>query len=387
VLGEVVSGWKVVQRLGKGGWGEVWRAQRGATSAAIKFLAADISANDTTVRRFFEEVTLTGRLAHPGIVQVFDTGFHAARAYVVMELLEGETLAARLRRFGRLPLANAIDLARQTASILATLHASGFVHRDVKPENLMLVADPDPTLPTRERVKLLDVGIARLGIAGSGISGGGLTAAGLLGTPAYMAPEQWNDATRADAHSDVYALGCVVFEVCCGRPPFIAASAGESCTKHLSEKPPHLRTLLPAASPELDDVLGQMLAKSPADRPSASDLVGAFDALALLLPAPSPVTIEATRQHRAAGTVGLDTTLRSAAAAVGSGAHPVRRARSRVLATIAGVFAIAGILAYIVLSRSDSDDARPAAPPVVVKPPPSPPPPALVHEALHVTPP
>lgn len=369
MLGEVVKDWRVVSRLGKGGRGEVWRADAVAratlpSKVAIKFLAPDISSDGKQVQRFFDELSAAARIDHTATVKLFDIGMHAGRAYAVMELLEGETLAARIRRLGKLPLGNATDLARQLAELLAAAHAAKLTHGDVEPDNIFLVATS--TSASSDLVKLLDFGAARLGTAGRG-----LIAVGSLGAPAYMAPEQWNDASKADAPADVYGLACATFEMCCGRTPFIAASVGESCTKHLNEKPPRLRALLARVPLALDDLLDRMLAKPPADRPRMTDVATALAAVAHALPAPQTLTIEATRPHRTA--IGVDTTLGSAAAAVATATRTrPRRSRLRPLLAIASVFALAGTLGFVLLRDrllDDDSSARSAAPPAPAAPP------------------
>jgi len=253
---------------------EVWAAEQPITrtGVAIKLLRADISKDRHHVARFFREAVAVSRIKHAGIVKIFDVGVHAGRAFLIMELLEGETLASRIKRAGWLPVGDVADIGRQVTSILAAMHAAGITHRDLKPDNLFLT--PDTELASRERVKLLDFGIARLGL--------GVTAPGAsMGTPAYMAPEQWNNAANADARADVYSLGCLVFEMCCGRPPFVARSIGEAYTKHQHEPPPRASSLVPGLSREVDDLIARMLSKSPADRPAVRDIGTAFTRLSV----------------------------------------------------------------------------------------------------------
>ena len=279
MIGEVIGNFRVVARLGAGGMGEVFLAEQTSihTRVAIKVLHAQVSTERSHVQRFFSEAVAAGRIKHAGIAKIFDVGFHGERAYLIMELLEGETLAARIRRLGRLGLRAVCDVGRQLASVLDATHAAGIVHRDLKPDNVFLVGDAE--LASRERVKVLDFGIAKLGTSTT-IS----QTAGSMGTPAYMAPEQWASSSQVDGRADIYSLGCLLFEACTGRPPFVAASMAEACTMHLTQEPPLLRTLAPTLPGELDQLIARALAKDPAHRPSLADLADALAALAATAP-------------------------------------------------------------------------------------------------------
>ena len=196
------------------------------------------------------------RIKHSGIAKIFDVGFlPAGQAYLVMEFLEGETLASLIRRIGPLPLAHVAELARQIANVLEATHQAGITHRDLKPENIFLV--PDAELEGGERVKVLDFGIAKLG------GGATLThsSVGSMGTPAYMAPEQWRDAKAVDWRADAYSLGCIAFEMAAGRPPFVVESIAEACMKHLSAPPPSLASLVPHTPRALDGLVAALLEK------------------------------------------------------------------------------------------------------------------------------
>jgi tRNA A-37 threonylcarbamoyl transferase component Bud32/Flp pilus assembly protein TadD len=260
MIGKTIKDFK---RLGKGGWGEVWAAEQPIvkTRVAIKLLRSEVSGDQAHVKRFFNEARAVGGIPHAGITKIFDVGFEDDQAFLIMELLDGESLTARIRRVTRLPLDEVSDIGCQIASVLAATHAAGVVHRDLKPDNVFLVPDAE----IGERVKVLDFGIAKL-------SSVNVTGTGSLGTPAYMAPEQWNSPATADHRADLYSLGCVLFEMCCGRPPFIATTPGEACTKHLIEQPPHARELAPALPAELDALIDGLLAKSADRRPAIADI-------------------------------------------------------------------------------------------------------------------
>src|SRR5439155_4860092 len=141
-----------------------------------------------------------------------------------------------------------LDIGRQLGSVLSATHAAGIVHRDLKPDNVFLV--PDHEMPRGERAKVLDFGIAKL--AGRQLAR--TAEGGSMGTPPYMAPEQWTDASTAGARADVYSLGCLLFEIACGRTPFLSSSVGEACTKHLTETPPLARTFAPDLPVELEEL-------------------------------------------------------------------------------------------------------------------------------------
>ena len=230
MIGETIGNHTIVRHLGMGGMGEVFLAEHRklGTPVAIKFLLPHVSADESMVRRFFNEAIAASKIAHAGIVKVFDSGFHAGRAYLMMELLDGESLASRIHRAGPLTIPQIGEIGRQIVSVLEATHRAGITHRDLKPDNIFIV--PDDELASGERVKILDFGIAKLTGTFSGATSTGM---GGIGTPAYMAPEQWMDAAKVDWRADIYSLGCLVFEMACGRPPFIASSFGEACTQHL----------------------------------------------------------------------------------------------------------------------------------------------------------
>ena len=162
-IGETFGNFRLVSRLGRGGMGEVFLAEQQSigTRVAVKVLQAEISEDKDHVQRFFNEARAVSRIQHAGIVKIFDVGYHtqSGQAYLVMEYLEGESLGRRIRR-APLSLAQVVDVGRQIASVLEATHAAGITHRDLKPDNIYLV--PDRELASKERVKVLDFGIAKL---------------------------------------------------------------------------------------------------------------------------------------------------------------------------------------------------------------------------------
>ncbi|MFC9817494.1 protein kinase [Streptomyces virginiae] len=249
--------------LGRGGMGEVWRAHDPLLDrkVAIKFLPPDL-ADGHVVDRFHREARVTARLQHPGITQVFDSGAQDGQLHLVMELLDGRNLGAVLGE-GKpgLPVRRAVDLAAQVADALSYAHRADIVHRDIKPANLMLVAGG--------RVKVCDFGIAGFVLADSGLTREG----SLMGTPDYMAPEQCR-GLRVDGRADLYALGCVLFALLTGRPPFTTCGDFRVVMMdHIHTPPPPLASLRPGVPVELDRLVSVLLAKDPGERPAHAGAV------------------------------------------------------------------------------------------------------------------
>jgi serine/threonine-protein kinase len=359
VIGETIGHFEIIARAGRGGMGEVFVAEHATikTRVAIKLLHASVSANTDHVQRFFNEARAVARIQHAGIVKIFDVGFHpGGRAYLIMEHLEGETLAARLQRTQRLSPRGIAEIARQIASILDATHHAGVIHRDLKPENVFLVADRE--LASGERVKILDFGIAKL--SGT-LTGPGPTTIGTMGTPAYMAPEQWSDSSSVDWRADVYSLGCIVYEMAAGRTPFPSASIAEACAKHLNDTPASIRAYAPDVPLAIDTLVLRLLAKDPARRvASIQALEQQFAELGTSVPGDPAGALP---YDPVGGTQTSATTL-SGAATTSAGGTP----RRRVAAWLVGVAAIAA--AGLAGWRLRHASAPAPAAPVVAAPPP-----------------
>jgi serine/threonine-protein kinase len=233
VIGSTVGSYVIRRVLGEGGMGRVYLAEHQLIGkrAAIKVLLPQYSSQAEIVNRFFNEARASSMLKHPGVIDVYDFGrLPDGSAYLMMEFLEGQSLAARLRA-GSLALELALDIARQVALALGAAHAHGIVHRDLKPDNVFLV--PDTELRAGVRTKVLDFGIAKLTDDQGGGGAGATRTGAIIGTPTYMSPEQCRGAGKVDHRSDVYSLGCMLFEMLSGRPPFVAEGPGEVIAAHL----------------------------------------------------------------------------------------------------------------------------------------------------------
>jgi len=317
--------------------------------AAIKVLRREMSHRKDVVTRFFNEARAATAVKHPGIVEIYDFGYQAdGCAYIVMEYLEGETLSARLRRIGPLPAARAAALGRQVAGALGAAHGKGVIHRDLKPANIFIVRDPD--VADGERTKILDFGIAKLA---AGDQPGILkTRTGeVIGTPVYMSPEQSKGAGNVDARTDLYALGCILFEMVCGRPPFVAEGGGEVMAQHIYEPVPAPSSIAPV-TPELEQFLLRALAKDREQRFQSAEEMSA--ALQMAVPAESRVPASPPSQApaRAASVPAPppQTTLSAANSTVRSA--PTGRRRSWIASAVAVAMISGGATAIAIRQRS-----------------------------------
>jgi serine/threonine-protein kinase len=296
VIGEAIGSYQVLRQLGTGAMGEVYLAEHRhlKRKAAVKLLAPELVGRPDLLERFFLEARATSAIAHAGIVQVFDCEIEpSGRPYIVMEYLDGETLAAMLARRGPLAPATAARYAKAMAEALAAAHETGIVHRDLKPENVFVLAHP------ADAVKIVDFGIAKLegdfraGQVHQTRSGA------LMGTPLYMSPEQCRDSANIDYRTDLYSLGCVLHEMLTGRPPFTHTTLGDLVVAHMTEPARDIREVNPAVPPVLADLVGELLRKDPATRPAgmravADRLAGFMGGLTTvpepaLAPAPTPM--------------------------------------------------------------------------------------------------
>jgi serine/threonine-protein kinase len=289
--GSSIGAYRVLRKIGEGGMGAVFLAEHTLLGrhAAIKVLLPELSSKRTSIDRFFNEARATTSISDPGIVQVFDFGFTADNvAYIVMELLEGEQLHQRIQRLGALPLGDALRITRQVAGSLGAAHAAGIIHRDLKPENLYMIRDPEA--PGGERAKILDFGIAKLD---DEMPDRMRTRTGaVLGTPVYMSPEQCSGAGQLDHRADIYALGCVLFHLLTGQPPFDLLGVGAIISAHMREPAPAPSSIAGPLPPGVDELVLRCLAKAPDDRFAAMlDLQRACDEILASLPPVGPVSV------------------------------------------------------------------------------------------------
>src|SRR5512135_746220 len=240
--GDRLGPYEIVAPLGAGGMGEVYRAHdsRLGRDVAIKVLPAEFAADSDCLRRFEQEARAAGQLNHPNILTVFDVGTHEGAPYIVTELLEGETLRERLRQ-GGLPVRKAVEIATQIAHGLAAAHEKGIIHRDLKPANVFVTRDG--------HVKILDFGIAKLAAPKSAQDSEETAAvveateAGMmLGTVGYASPEQLR-GQHVDHRTDIFSLGCVLYEMISGDRAFKGETAADTVAAILSKDPPPLSTL------------------------------------------------------------------------------------------------------------------------------------------------
>ena len=286
-----IGKYELREKLGRGSFGVVYLARDPSLDrdTAIKVLRPKHLSNRDIVQRFLQEARATARIAHPGIVTIYDCGLvettDGPTAFIAMELLSGESLTSRLSRSGRLDPASAAEIARQVASALEAAHRVHVLHRDLKPDNIYLV--PDPAMPNGERVKILDFGLAKLG------QDGHTQVQNVFGTPRYMSPEQCRSSAQVDHRSDIYSLGCILFELVAGIPPF-DGDVRRVIDRHQHAVPPRARSLAPGCPPALDELIAEMLAKAPLARPQSMGAV-------------QRALLRATTDHAAAAEVTLPT--------------------------------------------------------------------------------
>lgn len=260
--------YRLEHEIGAGGMGRVWRARDVRLDREVAVKTVDLAgvSDPTLAGRFQREIVLTARLTSPHTVTVFDGGVDGRTAYLVMELLRGESLAQAIDRRGPLGLTQTLDVARQVSLGLAAAHSVGLVHRDLKPANVML---------TDGRAKLLDFGIAQL----TGQADPHLTAPSMtIGTAAYMSPEQ-AAGLRVDAATDLYALGCLIMTMLTGRPPFDGNQPVVVASQQINNPPPRLVERRPDIPPALDALVARLLAKNPLERPDTTTTLRALEAL------------------------------------------------------------------------------------------------------------
>ena len=331
-LATALSGrYRIERELGAGGMATVYLAHdvRHNRKVAIKVLRGDLAAS-VGGARFGREIAIAARLQHPNILPLHESGEAEADGsrvlFFVMPYVEGQSLRQRLKRDGALPVPEAVRILTEVVDALAYAHAHGVVHRDIKPDNVML---------SGRHALVADFGVAKAIVAGgddrgvrddaTNVSTGGVTSVGIaLGTPAYMAPEQATADPHVDHRADIYAVGVVAYELLTGSPPFTGASAQQVLAAHVTATPAPIRTIRPTVPADVERVVMTCLAKNPADRwQSAAELLAHLEPLATSRGGGAPTEARP----------GL--------------AAPGRRVSARVVAGVLVVAAIASAAAFI----------------------------------------
>jgi serine/threonine-protein kinase len=388
--------YKILSELGSGGMGVVYKAedQIMGRTVALKVMTPELTAKANAVERFRKEVRAAAKLIHPNIVTAFDAGEAGGRHFLVMEFVEGVSLDRYVVRKGPLPVHLAALFAGQAALGLQHAHERGMVHRDIKPQNLMI---------TRKRhLKVMDFGLARFastdedeptpsGRLPFGAAKPVVDAATnpnlLLGTPDYLSPEQARNSHDVDTRSDIYSLGCTLYFLLTGRPPFVKAeSLIDKLLAHTEEPPPPVREVRPDVPPGLADVLAKMMAKKPADRYATPAQVAAalepfahkggsipemkgvagfevIDAVVI-----TPVPAEAPAPVRAANAFDFDTPAAAAQTTLAEPERPRKKKPKKVVpwwkrkwaAIGAGVLAVAVVVGAVIAASGRKKENPPA---------------------------
>ena len=372
MIGEQFGNYRSISLLGEGGMGAVYLAEHPGIGrrVAVKVLHKNYTRDEHLLARFLNEARAANAIRHPNIIEILDSGMLAdGTPFLVMELLEGESLGVRLRQTGALPIATAVDFAYQTASALGAAHSKGIVHRDLKPDNLFVVPDPHDT--HRERIKVLDFGIAKLqqGSVGDSVK----TRTGtLMGTPIYMSPEQCRGTRTVDHRSDIYSLGVIFYEMLVGQPPFVSEGFGDLVNMHLNVPPMSPRARRPEIPLAADALVLKMLAKNPEDRyADMSEVQGALKASGgsqFTVRGSSPDLVKTTARPSSASPMG-DTTF-----STGTGERVETQitggSGKKLLIGLLAAAAIGG--GVFVWQRSSGSDGKPQSPPVALATPPKP---------------
>ena len=255
LIGKRLGAYQVLKELGRGGMGVVYQARDLGLQrlAAIKVLPAHFTDDPKAVERFLREARACARLNHPNIVTVYGVGKLDKTYFIAMEYVEGQSLHELIKSEAPLNVRKALEITRQAADALAAAHEEDIVHRDIKPQNIMI----DPL----GRVKVMDFGLASVQAESMTLTATGTT----LGTPRYMSPEQWKDS-KVDARADIYSLGVTLFEMMTGRPPFEAETPLALMRKIVDEPTPSVLDFSQEVPPEVADIVNEMIAKDPDDR-------------------------------------------------------------------------------------------------------------------------
>lgn len=332
--GSRLGGCRIERLLGKGGMGAVYRGHHEALDipVAVKVLPPRFAkANQTLIERFIREARAAARIKHHNIIGVLNVGEERGLHFIVMEYVDGSSVERLLRTQGRLPVETVLDIGVQVCAALAAAHRAQIVHRDIKPDNIMLAVDGT--------VKLADLGLAKSLEEDAGLTQSGMT----MGTPHYIAPEQADDASCADYRSDIYSLGCTLYRMLTGTPPYEGTSLYNIIKQHANAPVPDIRGAVPELSEPLAQVIAQAMAKEPRERYATAEALLA-DLKAILEQRP-PLNL--TSPGAAAPTVKMK---RPRAAGRPSGSRPPKQARSLLL--LSGGAALVVLLLWALWPRA-----------------------------------
>jgi len=329
-VGQTVGNYNVTARLGEGGMGVVYLVEHPVIGrkAALKAIHPHFGRNPEVISRFITEAKSINQIGHEHIVDVTDFGTTpSGDFYFIMDYLQGESLASVLQDAAPFPPERALRIALQIADALQASHEHGVIHRDVKPDNIILVAHGED----RDFVKVLDFGLAKL-VGSEAVTTRNTRRGSVLGTPYYMAPEQCEGKNEIDHRADIYSLGVILFEMLTGKLPFGGTGYGEVLLKHMTVPAPAARSLVPSLSPALDAILFRALAKSPSDRfQSMAELSAALldpEGFAASLPEPRAHSDLSGRRRAAVPMTRLEMNTRATLVTLAEGAGRASSAKS-----------------------------------------------------------
>ena len=360
MVGRTLDGrWIIEEKIGEGGMGAVYRGHQRSVNreVAIKTLRANLLGQEDFVNRFFREAQVATQINHPHCVTILDFGQEEdGTLYLAMEFLEGEPLADRLAREGRLPVEEALKVGEQMASALAAAHAQRIVHRDLKPDNVFLLS----MTAGHTFIKVLDFGIAKVHGANTQYTRTGQ----VFGTPDYMSPEQCS-GTEIDGRSDLYSIGCILYELLSGSPPFTHTNAMATMMAHVGEQARPIGQLVHVPQ-ELEQTIATLMAKKPADRiQTAAELHTLLKALRASVegsgshPQMTPFSPAAASGPLAMAETAVQEPLRVETAPHGEpGMKMGRKPIAALVLVVALILLAAGGVAAIALTQTPEDEAR-----------------------------
>jgi serine/threonine-protein kinase len=356
--------YEIVRLLGEGGMGAVYQARQVAMDrmVALKLILSDLVRSAAAVARFQREMKLTARIEHPNTIRVYDFGETEGRLFLTMELLRGKTLKQVLAESGRLELDRIVRIATQVTRALQAAHSEGVVHRDLKPDNIMLLEQ----YGERDIVKVLDFGIAK----SLDEHERGMTSAGaVVGTPAYMSAEQAM-GHAVDPRSDLYSLGIILYEMASGRVPFTAPALTALLLAHATELPTPLAHVVPGVHPGLASLVDELLRKDPAERPQSAKAIerrlealvgGAAVSATIPVPvAPVPATIPVVTAPGMSAAVAAAAPGVAAAAPTRPGVRPPPPSKARWLWPVIAVIVVGGGIGAAVMAGGSGGQASSA---------------------------